>query len=211
MKIRQMKALRSQLASDLHDEIANNLSSINMYSRIIYTELSAKNYDLASIVYLSRITDLSKDSVSTIRDIIWTLEQDSETLHDLLLRFHDQTALQCRSADILLKFNVPVLDISKNKKLNAQLRNNLWRILKEAVTNCIRHSKATELHIETFYRNSLFGIKIKDNGQGFYCDNKKQGLGLQTMKNRVKYLKGEYKIKSEPGKGTEIKLMIKVK
>ncbi|MDP2209162.1 MAG: two-component regulator propeller domain-containing protein [Bacteroidota bacterium] len=204
-KLLEIERLRRHLASDLHDELATNLSSIAMFSNIV------KENPQQQSGLLERITTLAKESVDAVRDIIWTLDTKQETIESLLTRLHDITVINCRAKNIQLKFDLPVKDILPSFYLQPETHRNLWLLLKEAVNNSCKHSGCSEILIETMYSSGLLNIRIKDNGNGFDPSTKSVGKGLETMKMRAEELGGKLQIDSQPGKGTEILFQWKIK
>lgn len=203
-KLIEIERMRRHLASDLHDELATNLSSIAMFSNIV----KANPQQLG---LLERITTLARESVDSIRDIIWTLDTKQETVESLLTRFHDITVINCRAKNFQLKFELPAKDSLPSFYLEPETNKNLWLLLKEAVNNSCKHSGCSEIFIETKYISGLLDIMIKDNGNGFDISVKTNGKGLETMKMRAKELGGSLKIDSQAGRGTEIVFQWKVK
>ncbi len=204
-KILEMEHLRRHLASDLHDELATNLSSIAMFSNIVQQNPQQQSG------LLGRITTLAKESVDAVRDIIWTLDTKQETIGSLLTRLHDVTVINCRARDFQFKFDLPPKDSLPSFYLEPETNKNLWLLLKEAVNNACKHSGCSEILIETTHRFGLLDIRVKDNGNGFDKSVKTTGKGLETMKMRAKELGGKLEINSHVSNGTEILFQWKMK
>ena len=88
----------------------------------------------------------------------------------------------------------------------------IFRIIQEAFNNIIKHARAREVRLRLNYMPEILEIEIRDNGRGFdrsLCSNSKQA-GLKNMETRVKILKGEMKIISQPGKGTTLQFTIPI-
>ncbi len=94
--------------------------------------------------------------------------------------------------------------------LSSDLENNLFRIGQEALTNAIKHAKATEIHIELIYEPTQCSLRIKDDGQGFNVENQaiQNGFGLLGMAERAERIRAELKIQSDLEQGTEIAVSI---
>jgi two-component system sensor histidine kinase DegS len=77
--------------------------------------------------------------------------------------------------------------------------------------NIARHAKATEVSVSVVCDDSTICLKVEDNGIGFITELKgKGGLGLVSMKERVRLIQGNLSIQSKPGKGTVIKVKAKI-
>ena len=85
-------------------------------------------------------------------------------------------------------------------------------IIKEAVTNIVKHAYASEVLIKIQVRNKRMTIEIRDNGRGFCMGEKSQfGNGLANMKKRVEQLGGKWEINSTPDEGTKIRVVVTLK
>lgn len=88
---------------------------------------------------------------------------------------------------------------------------HLFRIVQETLNNILKHSQATAVHVTVDKQKSSVKITLKDNGVGFDFSEKFhdfKSLGLKTLKERTRYLKGIMKVNSELGKGTTIEYII---
>jgi len=93
------------------------------------------------------------------------------------------------------------------------IETTLFRIVQEAVTNVIRHSRASIVHLKLTQTDSVVALEIRDNGVGFdpkILQNPKHdhGLGLLGMQERATLLGGQLEIKTAPGEGTLIRIVI---
>jgi len=85
-----------------------------------------------------------------------------------------------------------------------------FRIVQEAVTNVLRHAKATQLDVVLRTTDSGFDLIVKDNGVGFRASESmtevegRWAIGLVGMRERARALQGHIKIHSAPGRGTEV-------
>jgi len=80
----------------------------------------------------------------------------------------------------------------------------VYRIVQELLNNVVKHAEATIVLVQVMcYENSL-NITIEDNGKGFDQATDKKSSGLNNVRSRVDYLKGQLDIQSAPGKGTSV-------
>jgi len=93
---------------------------------------------------------------------------------------------------------------------------NFYRIIQEVLTNVVKHAKASKVNIEVKLLDSRLTLTIQDNGRGFSMTEKPpyrrgaEGLGLSTMRERARLLKGELTINSNLKNGTSIVLTVPV-
>jgi NarL family two-component system sensor histidine kinase LiaS len=111
-----------------------------------------------------------------------------------------------------MKAKVPVdiaIDMEEDLPLNKGVENHLFRIVQEALSNTLRHAKATKMDIVLQRRGDTVRLGIKDNGIGFDTLVKKQAsYGMTNMEERVNELGGSLNIASAPGKGTRIEIRV---
>ena len=93
---------------------------------------------------------------------------------------------------------------------------NFYRILQEALTNIIKHAQATHVHVNIDIAEGRLVMNIVDDGRGFSPGEKHssgkdpQGLGLSTMRERARLLKGDLEVSSVPQQGTTVQLKVPV-
>lgn len=93
----------------------------------------------------------------------------------------------------------------KEKPVNEKTSIIIFRILQEFFSNTIKHSKASELNVELFYRKDELEIVAKDNGIGFDQDETQDaGLGLKNIENRASLIGAQAKLLSAPNEGTQL-------
>ena len=85
----------------------------------------------------------------------------------------------------------------------------LFRILQEFFSNTIKHSKATNLEVTLNYKKDILILFAKDNGVGFLINEKKEGIGLSNIKNRIKLIGAEVNFVTAENKGTSIEITYK--
>ena len=92
--------------------------------------------------------------------------------------------------------------LPENKKLM------LYRIIQEALSNIIKHAQATAVQIKLVRKSRAVVLCIRDNGQGFALENVRKGLGLANIRNRAELFAGIVTIKTAPGAGCTLKVVI---
>jgi signal transduction histidine kinase len=97
-------------------------------------------------------------------------------------------------------------------RLNAVTEKNLLRIFQEAMANALKHSQAETIHIELKYGPEGLSLRVKDNGRGFDADRTiSLGIGhygLTGMRERAERIGGYLTLKSAPGEGTELLVVV---
>ncbi len=200
----KIEHIRNRIASDLHDEVGSNLSSIAIYTEVLRKKLSEENKDLLPL--LDKITGNSKESVGLMQDTVWALNpmnDGSERLIERIISFGKEI-LTAKGIGFSHKVSINSFDI----KLDMEERKNCYMIIKEALNNAAKHSGATSVKLEISEVDHRILFSLKDNGKGFNPNQENTGNGLRNYAERAKDSDFEIIIDSQPGKGTEIKLYI---
>ncbi len=200
-KIRDIEKLRVRIASDLHDDIGSSLTRITIHSQLLQNGKD-KNKATASI---EKIGELSREIISTMSDIVWSIDARNDGLSDMLDRVRDFAYDTLSEKDISVIFREE--GMTKHKKIDVLFRQNIFSIFKESVNNIVKHSEADKVEIILINTHKEFSMKISDNGKGFDEEKIKKGNGLQNMKMRAKRIGATLEI--EDSKGTIILLQSK--
>ncbi len=200
-RLQQLKAmdnLRTKISSDLHDDVGSLLSGLAMQTEML--EINAKEEDKTR---LKRISLLSREAISKMRDLVWSIDNRRERIEDLIERMEELADEMLLPKEITFQINKG--NLNSNKKLSITVKQELFFIYKEAITNILRHSNADKV-IVSFKNNSGLGyLKIKDNGTESSKDSK-TGMGLENMKMRAEKINAEINIYNVNGFTILIKL-----
>ncbi|WP_223266389.1 ligand-binding sensor domain-containing protein [Gelidibacter gilvus] len=194
-----MERLRTKISSDLHDDVGSLLSGLAMQ-----TELMEMNASEADRFKLQKIASISRNAISQMRDLVWSIDSRRETVKDLIER------MQELAEEVLLPKNISFQIDSAgvkhlNRKLVAQTKQNVFMIYKEAITNILRHSDASHVAISISSQTRGCDIIIKDNGS-FKKNYKSTGFGLANMVMRARKLKGKIHFEKVKGFGVHLHL-----
>jgi signal transduction histidine kinase len=197
--------LRNKISADLHDEIGSTLSSISIMSDMV----AQKTTENRTSEVASEIRENAIVLMERMDDIVWSINPRNDSLENLLLRvkrFAGQL-FEAKNIDYEIDINPDVEQV----KMPMEVRQSIYLILKEAINNLVKHSKATKASIEVTQANSTLMVTIRDNGVGFNARGLSLGNGITSMKNRASDVKVKLSIDSEKGKGTVVKLNLKIK
>ncbi len=208
-RLLEIERLRTRISADLHDDIANNLSSIATFSGLIEIEQAADNHE-HSAQLLTRIRELAEDSVGSIRDIIWAINPATETLSSLLLRLRDRLVASCRIHQVELRFEYPALGELPDNNLAPEQRQHLWLLFKEVINNTFKHAQASQMTFSAEFANNRLNVSFADDGCGFDMSAQNEGNGLITMRMRAQKLGGELTTDSGPGRGTTVRISVPI-
>ncbi len=182
---------RKRIAADLHDDLGAKLLTI------VHTSES------------ERISTLAREALEEMRLSVRGLTGRPVRLADALADWRAETVSRLGQANIEADWRNPVDEI--DQQLSARVFVQTTRILREAVSNIIKHSSASHCKVRTSVDAQHFGLLVQDNGKGIAMelDGKlDRGHGMSSMKHRAKQLLGQCLVESGPGYGTVIRLTI---
>ncbi|MES2278156.1 MAG: ATP-binding protein [Bacteroidota bacterium] len=191
------------IGADLHDNIGQllSLTSLTLNSVELEGDPKAKKKVDAAI-------DLTLRSIKELRQLGKLLQGDQLIAIGLVAAIRHEIDWVERSG----KFKVTYVDEGElPADGNTDKDLIVFRILQEALNNIIKHASASHIHIKIEYRDAVLQLHINDNGIGFDADNlqlDKQGMGLHNIHKRAGIIGGDVIIRSKPGEGTAITVII---
>jgi signal transduction histidine kinase/ligand-binding sensor domain-containing protein len=204
---KRLEKIRNRIATDLHDDMGSTLSSIRIFSDVAKKQIEEVKPETVQL--LDRISNNATSLSENMQDIIWTIRSDNDTLEDLVSRMREFGLRVCDAKNIL--FNTQVSQSFKASKLSLEQRRNLYLIFREALNNAVKYAESTQIDLILNLKGRFLKMELNDNGKGFDIDTVKRGNGLNNLEKRAKEIGGQISIKSEPGKGTCVNLMMILK
>src|SRR5262249_54335853 len=150
-------------------------------------------------------------TVQALDEIVWAVNPENDTLDGLLgyiIHYADEFF---ESAGIHCRLEMP--DEPPNCELSAELRHNLFLMIKESFNNVVKHSRATTVTVRVTTLDSSARIVVEDNGCGFEPASalaKRQRSGLGNMSRRMRDLGGDFQVVSRTGEGTRLQFTVKL-
>jgi signal transduction histidine kinase len=203
-RLLELERVRTRIAADLHDDIGANLTRIAILSEVANAQLSPGASSMESP--LSSIAHISRESISSMSDIVWAINPRKDSLFDLIGRMRRLAEDLLPSRGIECDFQAP--DSEANIKLGSEIRRDTFLIFKEALNNAVRHSCCRHVRIVFRSERQQFVLSVSDDGRGFDSDEANEGQGLTNMRRRANSLGANFQITSLPGKGTTLTLTV---
>jgi PAS domain S-box-containing protein len=198
------EAERARIARELHDDIAQRLAFLN----VEVDKLEMKNESLPKPVR-ETLRQIGRDIGGISSDIQMISRRLHPTTLDVLGLVRS-IEIECRNFTRLREIPA-TLDLDDGlQNLSKKISLCTYRILQEGLGNIVRHAKATAIQVTLSKKNDTLHLLIKDNGIGFdpASNTNKAGLGIASMTERARLIRGDLSIESQPGKGTAIKLAV---
>ncbi|HEY6971430.1 MAG TPA: ATP-binding protein, partial [Candidatus Angelobacter sp.] len=185
-----------RIARELHDDISQRLA-------LVVTELDQLDGDPTA----NRSSGSVRGAVQQLREIIHDTHNLSRELHSSKLELLGlEAALKDLCGQLARQHGMAIEVIAD--KIPFSLPENLalcfYRVAQEALHNSVKHSRATRVEVRISVDDGTLRMRIKDYGSGFDPLLPTSGLGLATMRERLRLVKGSLVVKSNPGGGTEV-------
>ncbi len=178
---------RKRIASDLHDDLGAKLLTI------VHTADSA------------RVPQLAREALEEMRLSVRGLAGRPVRLDDALADWRAEIIGRLGQAEIEALWDAP--GRPRRHMLPARLFMQLTRVLREAVSNVIKHSEARHCEVRCTIEDGSLVLTVRDDGKGIAADLHR-GQGMSSMKRRAKKMNGQCLVESRPGYGVVISLTV---
>lgn len=196
---------RTRLAQQLHDSIAQTLAAIKL--RVEYVPLTKNGDEEGLTKWLDPLRGILQDAIKEVRDLYM----------DLRPTVLDDFGIGAALGWLVTEFKgfCPQIRVEKQIEVNEQnisnsLKVTIYRVVQEAFRNLAEHSHASKALLSLMEKDGKVELAVEDDGQGFdvqemfssdYC---RKGLGLASMKERVRFSGGSFSVESNLATGTRI-------
>lgn len=190
------------LGQELHDNIGQLLSSTKMLLGV--TEKSYLPIPNSLLVAEETLTKAILD----LRNLTKSMNKDWLSQFNLIENLQAETE-RINAANTI---HIQLFHYDNSLPLLADKQVLLFRIIQEALQNCIKHAGATKASMSIINDETSLKVSITDNGNGFSPDdNQKAGVGIMNMQHRTKLLGGTIEWNSAEGNGTEVQINLPIK
>jgi len=198
---------RKRISRELHDVVAHTLTGINVQLSSLTMQSTADAESLETkIASTQRLVEESVETVHRFaRDLRPTVLDDL----GLVPAIRSYLKLFTQQSGIAVEF---VASMSVDE-LSGDQRTALYRVMQEAVTNISRHAEASQGRVSLKKLGASVCLEIRDDGLGFSEIERgveviAKRLGLVGMRERIEMIGGRFSVKSQPGKGTNVRVTI---
>lgn len=191
---------RKRVAEDLHDNLGSVLATLKLHFENLQINKEKKKVNQEEL--FNKTEKLIDEAYLKVRSIAHA-ENAGVIANQGLLTAVKIMAEKISSAN---KIKIDVIDFGLNKPLENSLEIAVFRIIQELITNVLKHANAKNATINISSFDKTLNIIIEDDGNGFDVKKVKfkDGMGLSSIKTRVKYLNGTLEIDSTIGKGSSV-------
>lgn len=200
---------RSRIAREIHDVLAQELTQLKIELSRTRREVTIRRTTDSQETLPDRLSEM----MHTVDGAIACVQKIATELRPVVLdslglcsavewqarEFQSRTGITCHA-------DVPADETVKDR----DGATAVFRILQEALTNVMRHSKATDVQIRLRATTGRVYLRVQDNGCGISQDSihNAMSIGLAGMRERAQILGGNFDIRSRPGSGTAIRVWV---
>ncbi|RNC80132.1 MAG: hypothetical protein ED557_12540 [Balneola sp.] len=192
MKMVDIERMRVRIASDLHDDVGASLTEIALQSDFLQASHVEKEFKQS----LTQIGKQCRRVVTSLDDIVWSIDARNDTLGDLTDRMQDYIINVLEPKNFQVSYDFEALRMEN--KLPVPVKENLYLIFKEAVNNIAKYSNGDRVEVKMESENGEYEFKIYDNGNSGK-GLKKTGHGLRNMEMRAQRIGGNFNFEDKDG------------
>jgi signal transduction histidine kinase len=195
---------RTRIAREVHDELGQALTGLKLDMSWLATKVARSAPPVQEKV--KTMVDHIDETIQTVRRIA------TELRPGILDSLGLVAALEWQANEFQTRSGIPChVDSSvDDSQLDQQITTVFFRIYQEALTNIIRHAKATRVDVLLAEENGALVLSVKDNGRGISEEEiaNTRSIGLVGMRERAMLIGGEIQLRGAPGKGTTMTLRL---
>ena len=205
IRFEERLAERTRIAQELHDTLLQGMLSASMQLHVADEHLSP---DSSAKPLVGRVLELMGSVIEEGRNALQGVRFAKGSLLNL-----EQALSQVRQEfPLQSQIGFRVIVEGASRLLRPLVRDDVYRICHEALSNAFRHSHATDIEVEVEYAPQLLRILIRDNGGGIDPEVLRSGRdghwGLSGMKERTERIGGKLRVLSRADAGTEVELSV---
>jgi signal transduction histidine kinase/ligand-binding sensor domain-containing protein len=201
---------RTRIAKDIHDDLGAGLTQITLLSELARREPSAQTG-----THLDKICNAARRMTRAMDEIVWAVDPQHDTLNGLLDYISAYAEDYMRVAGVRCRMDLPS-DLPA-RRVDAELRYNLFLALKETLNNVVKHAQASEVWLRARFEDERLSLIVEDNGRGVDAeplresgDRLSSGRGMSNLEKRLATVGGTCQVQSAPGQGTRIELSVRL-
>jgi signal transduction histidine kinase len=196
---------RTRIARDIHDELGASLTRISLLTQ----SASPEAPDELARTCFNEIYATTTEVTRSIDEIVWAVDARHDNLESLLSYFDSYAQGFLSTAKIRYRFEAP--HDFPEMMVNGRIRHNLFLAFKEALNNCVKHAKATEVFVHIECNDERLSLIVSDNGNGLSTDIEPRaggGNGLPNLTTRMAMIGGGFSMRDNKNGGTEVALIL---
>jgi signal transduction histidine kinase len=198
---RTMEEERTRIAQDLHDELGSGITEIGMLAaRAKSTGASDEKRER----HLDQVGAKARELVTALDEIVWAMNPRHDSVASVVSYLSLYAERFLKLANISWRLDGP--NGTVDQVVDSRRRHQLFLAFKEALTNVVRHSGASEVQLNIRCDAAKVLVAIADNGRGLPTGSRTENMdGVSNMRNRIEKLGGRFEITGHEGMGTTVR------
>jgi signal transduction histidine kinase len=197
---------RARIAQDLHDDLGSSLTRLSLLSDLLKAD---KEIPAQVEIHATKITQSAGQTVRALEEIVWAIRPGSDTLQSLV-EYVSHFANELFEGDhTRCRLDFPH-DLP-SRPLPPEMRHNIFLIIKEALTNALKHAGAKEVHVQAKILPGAVQFTVQDDGKGLKpaaVSSNGRRHGLDNMHRRAEAMKATLNISPGSPRGTTVNLVV---
>lgn len=189
---------RNKIGQELHDNVNQILASIKLFLTII----EKKGID-AGMELVQNASNLIEEAIQEIRLLS---KRYVTPLKEINLEDSIQSLLDNLSDNTEIKASFIVNNYEQS--IEDDLKLNVYRVVQEQINNIVKHAQASNIEVTLNADYEFLYLSVQDDGNGFDITQRRKGIGISNMMNRIESYNGNLTIESSPGKGCRMEIKI---
>ena len=194
-------AERRRIQAVLHDGVQQEIVALSAKAGLVRQQLLR-----GEPVAADGLAEMQRDLATTLQDV----REIAYAIHPPVLSDRGLLeAIEAQSSRLAMPMAVRADPGLRGVRFAAQIEATAWYVLAEALSNVVKHAKASEVEVSLVRQDGTLGLVIRDDGCGF-DPGRPRGLGLTGLSDRLDTVGGSVTISSEAGLGTSVCVSIPV-
>jgi ligand-binding sensor domain-containing protein/signal transduction histidine kinase len=205
--MKQQEALekeRARIARDIHDQLGASLTQLALLGELVETDKESPP-DIEG--HARQICQTARDTTRTLDEIVWTVNPSNDTLEGVVNYVCKYAQEYLSVAGLRYRLEIPP-DLPE-ASIAPEVRHNIFLAAKEAVTNIVRHARATSAWLRLNLEPDRFTLEIADDGRGLAGMDAQRAAtrnGLTNMRKRMEDVGGGFEFIQRAEGGTIVRL-----
>jgi two-component system, NarL family, sensor histidine kinase UhpB len=204
--LRALEEERKRIARELHDETSQALTTLKVNLEAVEQKMGRAPADLRERIRFTK--EYTAQTLDEIRRLMFDLRPSMLDDLGLVPALRHLLKERVRGLGLQVDFHVEGLE----ERLPEDLETALFRVIQEAVTNVIKHARASRVQIVLRVEAGAIVVRVQDDGAGFdpsaLSGRDGRGLGLFGMQERTALVGGRLEIDAAPGRGTTVRVWV---
>jgi len=199
---------RNRVAREMHDTVIQGCAGLSALLEAVAATPPTEAEVRAELLNYAR--SQMRVTVDEARRAVWNLRQNGSHSHALAPLLSEIVSQVSQASQISVRFD----SAGPAHPLDPAMEHDVLMVAREAIHNAVRHSHAAEVRVQLQFQGDRILLKVSDDGIGFRPESvlasPGEHFGLMGMRERVQKLGGDFHVRSAPGEGTDISLLVPV-